>query len=227
MQTIAINLLAEEQMLEEARARDPVKAAAAIGIGLVTLVTLAGSALSMYDSRKKAEMAVLQSKLEAISAQQTKGEAANFNALRSLAEDLLAVNQSRVLCAPQLALLKDLTPDTIQLTRVSVSIAVETQEPPAAAPAAVADTEPKRKRAATPKSTERLTLRLEGRAVSRRPELEVDAFLQTLRSAPALGAQLQQVHLRSVARAPVTSEEGANSSPAAYFVVECQYKERS
>ena len=62
--------------------------------------------------------------------------------------------------------------------------------------------------------------------VSGRPEIEVDNFLQTLRSDAAFVERVQQVQLRSIARAPVSSDAAAASVPAAQFVIECRYKDQ-
>ena len=42
MMTITLNLLAEEQLAQEARARDPVKLFIAVGLGILTLAVALG-----------------------------------------------------------------------------------------------------------------------------------------------------------------------------------------
>ena len=72
-----------------------------------------------------------------------------------------------------------------------------------------------------PKTFERLRLQLEGKALSSRPELEVDEFIKALRADPVLHDQLQQVQLLTIARLP-----DEDATPAVAFVIDCQYKEQ-
>ena len=46
MTAITLNLLAEEQLAQEARARDPVKLFIAVGLGVLTMVVALGGMLS-------------------------------------------------------------------------------------------------------------------------------------------------------------------------------------
>jgi hypothetical protein len=226
MSAITLNLLAEEQLAQEARARDPFKTAIAIGAGLIALVAMTGSVLFWFASQRKSEGDILRSKWETLSASMEKGEVAEFRALTAQANDVMTLNKSRVLLAPQLALVKDIVPDAIQLTRLNFSVNVETPMAGAAEETEHAETNAKAKRKAAPKVTERLTLMIEGRAVGARPEIEVDSFIGTLRSNPQFGALVSQIQLRSIARAPVSGDNPAAGSPVALFVIECQYKER-
>ena len=53
------------------------------------------------------------------------------------------------------------------------------------------------------------------------PELEVDKFLQSLRTDARFSAAVDDIRLRSIVRAGGT--DGA--AEAAFFVIECRYKE--
>ena len=72
-----------------------------------------------------------------------------------------------------------------------------------------------------------LMLQIEGKAISMRPEIEVDKFIQRLHATPAFNDQVSQIQLRSIARVSGGSEAGAAAMPSAFFVVECQFKEKS
>ncbi|MGO9443702.1 MAG: hypothetical protein ACLPXB_02875, partial [Thiobacillaceae bacterium] len=62
MTAITLNLLAEEQLAQEARARDPVKLFIAVGLGVLTMVVALGGVLSAVVIQKRSELGGLQSK---------------------------------------------------------------------------------------------------------------------------------------------------------------------
>lgn len=229
MTAITLNLLAEEQLAELANARDPVKVAAAIGVSLLMISVLIGSALYVVASQKKADANLLQARYDELVAAETAGATAQFKTTKSLADDVVAINRSRPLFAPQLALLKDLVPDSIQLARIGFSVSIESKDAGGGSDeASGADAKGKDKSARTPKpkNVEHVSLQLDGRAVSGRPEIEVDNFLQTLRSNAAFTERVQRVQLRSIARASMSSDAAAANVPAAQFVIECQYRDQ-
>lgn len=225
MTAITLNLLAEEQLAHEASAHDPVKTAIAVGATAISCAALAGSLLWVVASQKSTEAGLLQEQWQsAVSAFESQ-EGKSFKAISALADDILAMNRSRMLCAPQLAVVKDLVPDSIQLTRLGFSLITQRQE---AAPSGAGEEAggEESKRAARPKTIELAVLQLEGRAVSARPEIEVDGYIQALRASKVFSEQVDQIQLRSIARAPVAGEGVAGELPGAQFVIECQYKER-
>jgi hypothetical protein len=218
MTAITLNLLAEEQQAQERRAHDPVKVVLAIALGVTATVAAFGAVLAHAAGRAAAEVEALQARWDALD-EVGAGEG-EFQAIKRLADDIVAGNRARQLYAPQLALLKDLVPGNIQLSRLDFAIAIETTTP------AHADEDPPAGKPARPKRSERLTLRLDGKAVAARPELEVDKFLQTLRSDERFSAVVTDIQLRSIAR---VSREGAatgSAQNAAFFVIECRYKEK-
>jgi len=217
---ITLNLLAEEQLAEQQRARDPFKVAIAIGVSLVTLVVAGGGVMSVLALQKRGEVAALQSRLEDVASPELGEQEAELAALKKSADQIVTVNQKRYLYAAQLALLKDLIPENVQLTEMEFSVAVQTIqiEQPAKSESAV-------KRPPLLKVVQRLTLRLDGRAVSARPELDVDVLLRTLREHEVLSADIEQIQLRSIARAATGPEANSANLPAAFFVIECQFKE--
>ena len=213
MTAITLNLLAEEQHAQEQRAQDPVKIFIAIGIGLVATVVALGVVCGMLASRQQAELGALQAQWEKASAADA-GEA-GYQTTKRFAEDVTAINKSRWLYAPQLALAKDLVSATIQLSNLGFSLVKDT----GSADGAAGDEAGAHGKRAKP--TERLFLRLDGKAVAARPELEVDKFLQSLRTDARFSAAVDDIRLRSIARAGGT--DGA--AEAAFFVIECRYKE--
>lgn len=215
MKPIILNLLAEQQLAEEASAHDPVKTAILIAIVVLGLAGVTGMAVNWRTSRQEAEANQLKKRYDMLTAQATEGTG-GLRAWKMLAGDLAAINNSRSVFARQLALIKDVVPDTIQLARIGLAVSTEAG---GSAPSADAGGEGGKTRRAPRVGSERLTLRLEGKAECPRPEIEVEAFVKALQTAPALKDLMEQVQLRSIARS--TAEGGAT---AAQFVIECRYK---
>ena len=226
MTAITLNLLAEEQLAEQANARDPLKTAVAICASILTLVVMSGSVLYVVAGQKKTEANLLQARWDSSVAAEAVGGTADFRSVKSMADDIIAINHSRPLYAHQLALIKDLVPDSVQLTRITFTLALEVRDAGNADTAGSADADKdKPRRVAVAKTVSHLNLQLEGKAMSNRPELEVDTLIQTLRSNAAFNERVKQIQLRSIARSPVSTSEGAPTVPTAQFVIECQYKE--
>jgi len=231
VKAITLNLLAEERLAEEAKARDPLKTVVAIGAGLLMVTVLTGSVVYMSAGQRKAEAGGLKGRYDALVAAEASGHATEFKAMKSLADDVVAINRSRALLAPQMALLKDLIPDSVQLTRINFAVSIESKEPAGGGGGDEVDAAGKKEpakpaRVAKPKTVQRVTLQLDGRAVSNRPEIEVDDFLQTLRSSTNFMERVEQAVLRSIARAPGAADASGAAVPAAQFVIECRYKEQ-
>jgi hypothetical protein len=225
---ITLNLLAEEQLAEQANAHDPVKTAIAIGTTLVMLAVVVGSLLGVVAGQKATEAKLLQSRWDGLVTAQATGAAAGFKSIKTCADDLLALNHSRALYARQMALIKNLVPDTVQLNHIKLNLNVEVQGGDSAANNDAVPTtgEKEAPRPAKPRNVQRLSLQLDGRAVSSRPELEVDKFLQTLRADPDFSAQVEQIQLRSIARSVISDGSAGGSVPSASFVIDCQYREQ-
>lgn len=218
MTAITLNLLAEEKLAQEERARDPVKIF--IAIGLVALVAVVGwaSCLSVILTQKRAELHGLEMQWEKMNGFGEKE--ADFRRLRTLAEEIAGLNRSRVLFAPQLAMMKDLIPPSIQLSHLGFTLVVETPTSDA-----VDGDVPDGKHRARPKPVQRLMLRMEGSASSSRPELEVDQFLRMLRSDERFSAAVDDIQLRSISRSTNDSiDKDGHSVFAADFIIECRYK---
>ncbi|PYI86251.1 MAG: hypothetical protein DME26_09405 [Verrucomicrobia bacterium] len=224
MTAITLNLLAEEQLAEQANARDPVKTTIAIGASVLMLMVLCGSLLSVAAAQKRTDANVLQARWDALVAAQATTAGADFKALKSYADELATLNRSRALYAYQLALIKDLVPDSVQLGRINLTLNVEVREVGGAAGGDAGKEKPSK--APKSKTIEHLSLQLDGKALSSRPELEVDKFLQVLRANPDFSGQVEQIQLRSIARSPVTADSTGLNVPSASFVIDCQYKEQ-
>ena len=219
MTAITLNLLAEQQLAQVERARDPVKIFIAVGLSVLAALVAWASILSIIAAQRKAELRGLQSRWEKMNALGDKE--VEFQQMRAFAEGIVAVNHSRVLVAPQLAMVKDVIPQSILLSRLGFAVVVETPSSDAGGGDAASN-----KRKAHPRSVERLMLRLEGTASSSRPELEVDQFLRTLRTDPQFSAVIDDIQLRSISRSTGdASGKDGHTLLAADFVIECRYKE--
>ena len=222
MTPILINLLVEEQRAEHARARDPVKLLIAISLALMAVVVAVGGLLSGLVMRSRATMEVVESQARELEKQQTAGSVGAYRSLKRWADDLIEINQSRRLSAPQLALLKDIVPDYVQLVRLSLVTTTATQAPAAPSPEGQGDIKAKiaRRQASV---TELLALQLEGKVISARPEDDLASFQHSLEGNTAFSAQIQQVKLRSYSRQSSPTERGG--SIVGQFVIECLYRE--
>ena len=227
MTAITLNLLAEEQLAEQAQARDPFRIALFASISVVILTAAAGALVTYCATAKNLEQSALRAKLDGLSSIPTNPTSGDTKSLKSVADDLTAINHSRILYAQQLAMIKDLVPTSIQLVRMSFQLILDNQG--AGVPTdATADGGTDTIKAARhkPKNVERLTLQLDGRAISSRPEIEVDEFIKVLRANAMFSSQVKDIRLRSIARASTPPDATAATLPSASFVIECQYKER-
>jgi hypothetical protein len=226
MTAITLNLLAEEQLAERAHARDPFRITLSVGISVVVLTAIAGVCVTNAAHKKKAELTALQAKRDSLSSNQAGPTSGDTKSLKSVADDLIAINQSRTLYAQQLALIKDLVPASIQLVRMNFQLNVEGSDggTPTDAPV-TSGADPAKAVRHKPKNTERLTLQLDGKAISSRPEIEVDQFIKVLRTDPVFSGHVKDIKLRSIARAAPAADAATATLPSASFVIECQYKE--
>lgn len=226
MTAITLNLLAEEQRAEQANARDPIKTSLAIGLGVLSLTMIIGTLLWSVASNRRVQVGLLQNHWDSIVAAQKSKSAESFETVKAAADEIYLLNRSRNLSAPQLALIKDIIPESVQLNRLSLQVATEIAEAAPASDGGDGEGTAKAKRAPARKTTERLVLLLDGRAFSTRPEIEVDNFISSLRSHPVFREQVRTIQLRSIARADSAATGSAGSGLFASFVIECQYKER-
>ena len=180
----------------------------------------------MIAGQKRIEAALLRAHYESLSSVEATDSAAVFKSAKSFADDIVAINHMRPLYARQLALIKDLVPDSIQLARMDFKMVVEAHDPGAQGQSAGGDdgTPEQPKHRAAPKNTAHLLLQLEGKAVSRRPEIEVDGFLDKLRTDANMKERIKQVQLRSISRS-ISGGSDDKALPSAVFVIDCQYKE--
>jgi hypothetical protein len=216
MTVITLNLLAEEQRVQEERARDPIKIFIAVGLTLLAMMVASGSALSVVQGQKRVELQRLEAQWEKIS--QAGGKESQFQNTRALAEEIIALNHSRTLMAPQLSLVKDLIPATVRLSQLSF-----TAEATAIGPSPEDIAGGKR---VYPKQVERLVLRMEGKVFGTHPELELDQFLQTLRSNTRFSAFVDDIQLRAISRTSSDAEKTGHGPLSVTFVIECRYKEK-
>ena len=225
MTAITLNLLAEEQFAQRAESRDPFKVVLAIGIGLFALAVLAGIIVGHMAEKRGREADVLQRSLDSLATGQSGASGGDTKTVKSMADDIVAINQSRQLYAKQLALIKDLVPNAIELTRINFSLGIDTQDTaPEESEAATRGEKNKVARLARPKVTQHLSLQLEGRAICSRPEIEVDQYIQTLRSDATFGSYVKDIRLRSIARGGFGGSSETPGAASVSFVISCQYK---
>jgi hypothetical protein len=226
MRPIILNLLAEEQFAEQASVHDPVRATAVCAAGLLLVVGLVGAGVNWWADGLKSKAAALQKKNTEQSTAPGDEGPGDLRLWRGFATDALNMNQSRSPMAPQLALLKDLIPDTIRLSQFTFVVTAESSPVgPSIQPGDLGGG--KGRRGPVTPSTERITLRLEGQAECPRPEVEVDEFIKRVKEYPALKDQIQEVKLRSINRdLPPSGDPATPVVPTARFVIECLYREK-
>jgi hypothetical protein len=167
-----------------------------------------------------------QTELQGLEAQWKKAngvgaEESEFQRISAAADEIMTLNHSRVLMAPQLALVKDLIPPSVQLSQLNFALSVETTESGGGG----GEEGTESKHPSRPKRVERLVMRMEGVASSSRPELEVDQFLKALRSNAHFSALVEDIQLRSISR--TSSDKAGQTITGASFVIECWYKEKA
>ena len=219
MTAITLNLLAEEQLAQEARARDPNKLFTAIGLGALTVAVAWGGILSAVLMQRRTELQGLDAQWKKMNA--VGGGEGEFQAVNAAAEEIMTLNHSRMLMAPQLALVKDLIPPSVKLSQLGFALSVETID----AGGGGGEDGPDSKHPSHAKRIERLVVRLEGMASSSRPELEVDQFLKSLRSDARFSALVEDIQLRSISR--TSGDKAGQTLTGANFTIECWYKEKA
>jgi hypothetical protein len=220
MIAITLNLLAEEQQAQVERARDPIKLFIVIGLSVLTVAVAWGGILSAILSQRRVELLGLEARWKKMN-DVGQGEG-DYQKENDFAAQLVAVNHSRVVVAPQVAMVKDLIPPSVQLTHISFALAEETTGGDGGG-----EESAEGKRHARPKQSTHLVLQLEGTASNVQPELEVDRFLKSLRSDTRFGPLVEDIQLRSIARATSDADKASAAVvPAVNFTIECWYKEQ-
>jgi hypothetical protein len=220
MMAITLNLLAEEQQAQVERARDPIKLFIVIGLAVLTVAVAWGGTLSAILSQRRVELQGLEARWEKMN-DVGQGES-DYQKDSEFAAEIVAMNRSRVVVAPQLAMVKDLIPSSVQLTHINFALAAETTGGDSGGEEGAEGKHP-----AHPKQSRHLVLQLDGIASSTRPELEVDQFLKSLRSDARFGALVEDIQLRSIGRTASDADKaGGEVVPAVNFVIECWYKEK-
>jgi hypothetical protein len=147
-------------------------------------------------------------------------EESDFKKLSTSAGEIVALNHSRVLIAPQIALVKDLIPPSVELTQLAFALSVDNPG------SDDGGDDGGGRHGGHPKKSQRLVVRLDGKAFGSEPELEVDRFLKLLRSDARFSALVEDIQLRAISRVAETDKAGATKD-AANFSIECWYMEKS
>jgi hypothetical protein len=219
MIAITLNLLAEEQQAQVERARDPIKLFIAVGLGILTVVVACGGTLSALLSQRRVELAGLESRWKKMN-EVGQGEG-DYQKESEYAGDIVSANHSRIVVAPQLAMVKDLIPPSVKLSHINFALATETTGGDGGG-----DEGAEGKHPARPKQSRHLVLQLEGTAANVQPELEVDRFLKSLRNDARFGELVEDIQLRSIARTTGDADKAGSAVPAVNFTIECWYKEK-
>ena len=219
MTAITLNLLAEEQQAQVERARDPIKFFTAVGLVVLTVVVAWGGAVSALLMQRRAELQGLEAQWKKMN--DVGHDEAEYQKDSALATEIVGWNHSRLVIAPQLAMVKDVIPPSVQLSHIAFALTVETVGGDTGGDEATGSKHPAR-----PKQTKHLVLRLEGTASSARPELEVDQFLKSLRGDARFGALVDDIQLRSIGRLSNDADKTGRTVPAVNFTIECWYKEK-
>jgi hypothetical protein len=219
MTAITLNLLAEEQQAQAERARDPIKLFIAVGLGVLTAAVAWGGTLSAILAQRRVELQGMEAHWKKMN-EVGQGEG-DYQKDSEYATEIVAVNRSRVVVAPQLAMVKDIIPASVQLTHINFALVTQTTGGESGGEEGVESKHPAR-----PKQLKHLVLELNGIAASARPELEVDQFLKSLRSDARFGALVEDIQLRAIARTTSDADKASGVVPAVSFVIECWYKEK-
>src|SRR5580693_8820271 len=124
MIAITLNLLAEEQQAQVERARDPIKLFIVIGLSILTVAVACGGTLSAILSQRRAELQGLGARWEKMN-DGGQGEG-DYQKDSEFAAEIVNVNHSRVTVAPQLAMVKDVIPSSVQLTHINFALVAQT-----------------------------------------------------------------------------------------------------
>lgn len=225
MRPVYLNLLVEEELAESASKHDPVRVAISIAGVLLLLVATAGAATSWWVGRIKNQADQLQAQRDKLLGTQSDEGPGDLRVWKNFADDAVAMNQSRSLFAPQLALLKELVPDTIQLGRFNIS--VSTESAPVAQAIQPGDKGGAPRRLARALNTERVTLQMDGKAEAARPDIVVKEFIDSIKQHPQLKDIIESVDLRSISVETGPPPVPGETRPAvARFVIECRYREK-
>jgi len=219
MTAITLNLLAEEQQAQVERARDPIKLFIAVGLAVLTAAVAWGGTLSVILSQRRVELQGLEARWNKMN-DVGQGEG-DYQKEIQFAAEIVAANRSRIVLAPQLAMVKDIIPASVQLTHIDFALATETMGGDGGGEEGAEGKHPAR-----PKQSRHLVLQLQGLAFSTRPELEVDQFLKSLRGDARFGALVEDIQLRSIARTGGDADKASSAAPAVNFTIECWYKEK-
>lgn len=209
---IRLNLLAENQALEEARRRDPVKRAIFAAAVLVVLVLVWSSSLQLSAMVAKGALNRLQSQL----ASKTNAYRAVIESRQKLADSLgkLAALQelatNRFLQGSLLNALQQTTLDDVRLTRLhSESIYLPV------------DQGPKK----PPKALERTVLVLDAKDSSATPGDQINSFKQVIADSPYFQHLLGKTNVIRLINLG-TQQTGPDGKPFVLFTLECRLPEK-
>jgi hypothetical protein len=210
---IRINLLAEDQVAEEMRRKDPVKRAIWLASFVVFLVLLWGLTLYLKCIIARTEVNNLEAKWKSMEKAAKQVEVARKNAVE-VAHRLSALTQfstNRFLWANALEALQHSCVDNIQVIHLKADQMFYSNE----------GSKPRTNDAATatgkvPTAVEKISLLLEAKDFSARVAEQVPRYKEALANAPFFQARLQRTN--SVLLTSMSSPQGEGQKRAAYAV---------
>jgi len=219
---IRINFLAERQVAEEMRRRDPVKR---VGLGVafvVSLFLLWAGYLQGKVLLAKSQLAGIEGQLEQVEApfQEIKtNQAAIVRATKNL-EALQNLAEARFLWGNALDALQYATVEGVEVVRIRTKQDFRAEE----------KTEPKQVNGRTvpgkpATSTERVSLTLEAKDSSSEPGEGIFRFQEAISQQPFFVTNQVQVELTG--RTPVQTEPKEKGKPFVMFTVECKFPDQT
>lgn len=221
---IKLNLLAEAQAEEELRRKDPVKRLVWIGVLLVLLLLAWSSSLQVRVVMAKGEVSRLESQVRSLDDTYA-AVVAEQKKLNDTNQKLTALGQlasNRFLHAPLLNALQQTILDDIRLTRVRLDQEyLYTEAVKGSTNSKTGKTPPKPAR-----TTERITITLEGRDTAPNPGDQVTRFKEKVSANPyfsELTGPTNEVRLANLS-AP---QNALGTKPAVNFSLECKVPEKT
>jgi hypothetical protein len=220
---IRINLLAEAQIAEELRRRDPVKRAIFIGALLVVLALVVSSSLQLEvvfaRNDLSQELAEIDGHTNAF--QEVQDNREKISTARDRLAALQQLSSARFPQATFLNALQELDLDGVQLARVRVD---QSYFPVLALPNKNSNGHLILGHPAS--TTEKIVISLDVRDVSSSPGEQVNKFKQAIASQPYIKGLLSKtngVQLTS----PPTTQNGPDGKPYVLFTLECDLPEQT
>jgi hypothetical protein len=220
---IRINLLAEAQIAEEMRRRDPVKLAIYTGVLLVVVLLVWSSALQVEVAFAKGDLNNVQREIESKTNdyQHALVNLGKINESKKKLEELQKLTNSRFLQGDFLNALQEATVDDVQLARVRVDQSYFRIE------GSSGQTNDGRIVIGRPATvTEKIVVTLDARDSSATPGDQLKKFKEVIASQSYFKAMLNKTNgVQLINTSPL--ETGMDGKPYVLFTLECDFPEQT